>query len=171
MKFGIIPKGPTDQLTERANKLNPDILVMVVDNTTYNDPDLFAVFVFKPYRAKADKFNAMREKEKTKPFAIVDVPLSKPKYEVRNSVRARIVEILKDEPAYGYQIYKKYKATYGNISIRLIYYHLTRGKKDGLFEIAEIKESEGDFSWGMSTRHKYYRLTASFLENSRKPTN
>lgn len=158
MKFGLILKGPVDRLREKARKINPNTPVVVVDDTTYNDKALFAVFVFKPFRNQADHFNTLREKEGLKPFAIVDMPLHK-EQEV-HSIRARIVDILKEGPAYGYEIFKKYRSRHGNISMRLIYYHLKRGESEGLFEIGEIREMTGDFSWGVSSRRKYYQLKA-----------
>ncbi|MBR9681015.1 MAG: hypothetical protein GOU98_04305 [Candidatus Altiarchaeota archaeon] len=158
MKFGIILKGPADKLTERAKKLNPATPIVIVDESTFNDPQLFAVFVFKKYRSIADKYNEKREKQNLKPFAIVDIPLgTKPTVSI-NSVRGRIAEILKDGPAYGYEIFKKYKLKYGNVSMRLIYYHINRGEKDHLFEIDKLEESDGNFSWGAKTVRKYYRL-------------
>jgi hypothetical protein len=162
MKFGIILKGPADKLTERAKKLNPDAPVVVVDNSTYKDEDLFAVFVFKKYRDLADKFNDKRQKENIRPFAIVDVPLGKREVNLKaNSVRGRIYEILKEGPSYGYEIYKTYKERYGNISMRLIYYHINKGEKDNLFELAKIEKSDGDFTWGGTSVRKYYKLKSS----------
>jgi hypothetical protein len=158
VKFGVIPRGPTDRLIKRAKKLNPKASIVVVDDNTYNDPEIFAVFSFKPYRSKADYFNGLREKEGLRPFAVVDVPLTGTVQPVGSSVRLRIAEILKEAPAYGYEIYKKYRAKHGNISLRLIYYHLRKGEKDGLFQIKEVKTTKGDFSWGTSTKRKYYKL-------------
>ncbi|TRO62008.1 hypothetical protein E2P64_00555 [Candidatus Bathyarchaeota archaeon] len=157
MKFGIISEGPADRLIKRAKKLNPKASIVVVDETTYKD-DIFAVFVFKPFRDRADYFNGLREKAKVQPFTIVDVPLSGMARQVRSSVRSRIVEILREGSAYGYEIFKKYKARYGDISIRLVYYHLSKGEKDGLFEVKDIKNTKGNFSWGASTKRKYYKL-------------
>ena len=157
MKFGIISEGPADRLIKRAKKLNPKASIVVIDDNTYKD-DIFAVFVFKPFRDKADYFNSLREKEKLHPLSIVDVPLAGMAKQVRSSIRSRIVEVLKEGPAYGYEIYKKYKSRYGGVSLRLIYYHLMKGEKDGLFEVKDVKSSKGDFSWGPSTRRKYYKL-------------
>jgi hypothetical protein len=157
VKFGIISEGPADRLIKRAKKLNPKASIVVVDDNTYKE-DIFAVFVFKPFRDRADYFNGLREKAKLPPFSIVDVPLSGAAGQVRNSVRSRIVELLKDGPAYGYEIYKKYRSRYGDISLRLVYYHLAKGEKDGLFEVKDVKSSKGNFSWGPSTRRKYYKL-------------
>jgi hypothetical protein len=151
VKFGIISEGPADRLIKRAKKLNPNTPVVVVDDSTYKDPEIFAVFVFKPHRAVADRYNELREKAGAR-------PLGKGQPEIRSSVRARIAGILRDGPAYGYEIYKEYRAHYGEISLRLVYYHLKQGAERGLFEVADVKESEGDFSWGPSTRRKYYKL-------------
>ncbi len=157
MKLGIIPEGPADRLIARAKKLNPTAPIVVVDSNTFKDPDIFAVLVFQPFRDRVDHFNSLREKLKLHPFVVVDVPLSS-FGSVRNSMRARIIEILKEGPAYGYEVFKKYQQRHGKVSLRLIYYHLTKGAKDGIFEVADVKEARGDFSWGPSTKRKYYRL-------------
>lgn len=161
MKLGIISNGPADQLVEKAKELNPKASVVVVDETTYRDPELAAVFVFEPYRSRAEEFNDQRREAGVDPFSIVDVPLSRSGRRAKHSVRQRIVEILKEGPAYGYEIYKKYRARHGDVSLRLIYYHLNRGLDEGLFKVADVKEKEGDFSWGPSTRRKYYELKFS----------
>ena len=158
MKFGLILNGPVEDLKFRANKLNPEVPIIIVDENTYDDVELFVVFVFEPFRKKADNFNELRLKKKISPFAIMEFPLHKIRPIVKNSVRSRIVEILKEGTAYGYQIFKKYRARYGEISLRLIYYHLKKGEKDGLFEMTEFEEATGDFSWGGTTKHKYYKL-------------
>ncbi len=158
MKFGLILNGPVEDLKFRANKLNPNVPLIIIDENTYDDVDLFVVFVFEPFRKKAEHFNELRLQKKISPFAIMEFPLHKVRPIVKNSVRSRIVEILKDGKAYGYQIFKKYKERYGKISIRLIYYHLQKGEKDGLFEKVEIEEKSGNFSWGGTVKHKYYKL-------------
>jgi len=163
MKFGIVPKGPADKLTKKAKALNPSTPILIVDKSTCFDSELFAVFVFTKYRTDADAFNSKREKAGLRPFAIVDVPFGEKEIKVlpADSVRGRIVQILKEGPAYGYEIYKKYKKRYGNISMRLIYYHISRGQKDNLFEIDTVKQSEGNFSWGGKATRKYYKLKSS----------
>ena len=159
MKFGLILKGPVDKLKARAGKLNPGAPLIVVDENTFSDKDLSAVFVFKPFRDTADHFNQLREKEGLQPFFVIDVPLqSVSSKDVRSSIRSRLIEILKEGPAYGYLIYKKYRTRHGNISLRLVYYHLNKGEKDGLFEVVDVEQASGDFSWGDSTKRKYYKL-------------
>jgi len=158
MKFGIILNGPVEDLKFRAKKMNPEVPVIIIDENTYDDAEIFAVFVFEPFRSKANNFNKLRVKKGLSPFAIMEFPLNKINLVVKNSVRSKIADILKEGPAYGYQIYKKYKARHGAISIRLIYYHLKKGEKDGLFEVTDFEEVVGDFSWGTSSKHKYYKL-------------
>lgn len=159
MKFGIILKGPVDKLKARADKLNPEAPIIVVDENSFMDKELSAVFVFRPFRDTADHFNSLRAKKKLQPFFVVDVPLQavSPK-DVRNSVRSRIVEILKESPAYGYSVYKKYRSRFGSVSLRLIYYHLRKGEEDGLFEVVDVEKASGEFSWGESSKRKYYKL-------------
>lgn len=60
--------------------------------------------------------------------------------------------------AYGYQIYKAYKDLYDPITLRVIYYHLKKGKALAEFEIAGVKKIEGDYSWGPEAERIFYKL-------------
>ena len=165
MKFAIYPRGPIDALMNKAKQISPSTPILILDDTTYLDEDLMLVFVFKQYRPQVESFNTRRTKSELPRFSIIEVPLEKEEKRPivsKNSIRKRIAEILKDGPAYGYEIYKKYRESFGSVSLRLIYYHISRGVKEGLFEVADIQEKKGDFSWGKSAQHIYYKLKAPY---------
>jgi len=62
--------------------------------------------------------------------------------------------------AYGYQIYKVYKDLFPAVTLRLIYYHLRKGTELGEFEVAEVKKTKGEYSWGPEAEKIYYKLGA-----------
>ncbi len=163
MKFAIFPHGPVDRLMEKARQLNPRVPVLILDESSFSDPELLVVFAFRAHHKQVEAFNIRRVALGLPKFSIVDVPVEemprKPRV-VRSSIRARLAELLSEGPAYGYELYKKYREKYGAISLRLVYYHLERGVKEGLFEVADVRKSKGSFSWGESSRHIYYRLKA-----------
>jgi hypothetical protein len=161
MKFGLILQGPVEVLTERARKINSSVPIIVVDENTYKDPELFAVFAFRSFRRIADDFNTRRISQNLAPFSVMDFPLPQVAQSSRTSVRQRISEILREGPAYGYEIFKKYCARHGKISMRLIYYHLAKGEKSGMFEASGLKQEKGEFSWGEASQRKYYKLKFS----------
>lgn len=74
-------------------------------------------------------------------------------------IRQNMVEILyfMDE-AYGYQIYKAYKDLFDPITLRVIYYHLKKGKSLGEFEVSGVKKTEGNYSWGPEAERIFYKL-------------
>ncbi|MFH0961336.1 MAG: hypothetical protein V1820_01485 [archaeon] len=78
----------------------------------------------------------------------------------RSKIRDNIVEIFIGEttPLYGYQINKKYVTRYGRLSLRLTYYHLSKGVSEGIFKITEKRKSSGGFSWGGLSERIYYEL-------------
>ena len=60
--------------------------------------------------------------------------------------------------AYGYQIYKAYKDLYEPITLRVIYYHLRKGKDLGELETAGVKKTQGSYSWGPEAERIFYKL-------------
>lgn len=80
-----------------------------------------------------------------------------------SKIRDNIVEIFleENEPLYGYQINKKYTRKYGRLSLRLTYYHLSKGVSEGVFKLVERKKHEGGFSWGGVSERSYYELAKS----------
>lgn len=74
-------------------------------------------------------------------------------------IRQNMVEILHViGEAYGYQIYKAYKDLFDPITLRVIYYHLKKGKALGEFEVAGIKKTQGSYSWGLEAERIFYKL-------------
>lgn len=77
-------------------------------------------------------------------------------------IRQNLVEILYFMgEAYGYQLYKAYKDIYPPATLRVIYYHLTKGSALKEFEIAGVKKTEGKYSWGPEAERIFYKLGPS----------
>ncbi len=73
-------------------------------------------------------------------------------------IRDRLVEILFFlKKSHGYELAKIYNAIFPKVSQRVIYYHLTRGVKDQIFEAID-EDVKGNYSWGNSARVVYYML-------------
>lgn len=76
-----------------------------------------------------------------------------------SKVRQNVVEILHFlGTGYGYQIYKAYKELFPAVTLRVIYYHLRKGQQIGEFEVAEVKRTKGEYSWGGEAEKIYYKL-------------
>ena len=60
--------------------------------------------------------------------------------------------------AYGYELHKWYIQLFAQCTREVIYYHLRIGVKLGEFEVKEVKQEKGDFSWGRSVEKTYYAL-------------
>ncbi len=74
-------------------------------------------------------------------------------------IRQNIIELLHFMgEAYGYQIYKEYKELFPAVTLRVIYYHLNKGKALGEFESAGIKKTTGSYSWGPEAERIFYKL-------------
>ena len=77
----------------------------------------------------------------------------------RSQIRQNIVEILAVmKQGYGYEIYKAYKAIFGDATQRSIYYHLNKGVKLEEFKVERISQEQGNFSWGTTVQKIYYAL-------------
>jgi len=60
---------------------------------------------------------------------------------VRSVIRQNVVEILFHlGKAYGYDIYKIYKAVFPKVTLRSIYYHLKKGVSLGEFKVEKIEQ-------------------------------
>jgi len=78
---------------------------------------------------------------------------------VKSDIRQNIVEILHFVgKAYGYDIYRTYKAVYPKITLRSIYYNLKRGVDLGEFKVEKIEKEKGEYSWGGEAEKIYYSL-------------
>jgi hypothetical protein len=77
-----------------------------------------------------------------------------------SQIRDNIVELLFYlKEAYGYELYKKYKKIYPQqISMRSVYYHLTKGVDLNIFNVKEIQEVSGNYSWGTGTKRVIFTL-------------
>ncbi|MFH1132987.1 MAG: hypothetical protein V1735_00705 [Nanoarchaeota archaeon] len=77
----------------------------------------------------------------------------------KSAVRERIKAILSEvKQAYGYEVFKRYKERYGDVSMRLVYYHLKKGVALGDFKVDKVQVEQGDYSWGKSAEKVYYKL-------------
>jgi len=76
----------------------------------------------------------------------------------KSVIRRNFLTIIRESGgAYGYQIRKEYEKRFGKkLSLRLTYYHLRKGREEGLFKIKEVVKHEGGFSWGTHTERVYY---------------
>lgn len=78
---------------------------------------------------------------------------------VRSDIRQNIVEMLAViGPEYGYKIHRWYNELFPPCTRENIYYNLRKGVKLGEFELAEIKQEKGEYSWGSMVEKKYYKL-------------
>ncbi len=78
---------------------------------------------------------------------------------VKSQIRQHVVEILFFlGKAYGYDVYKVYKAVYPKVTLRSIYYHLHKGVQIGEFKVERIEREKGDYSWGSEAEKIYYTL-------------
>ena len=78
---------------------------------------------------------------------------------VKSQIRQNIIEILHFlGKAYGYDIYKIYKAIFPLVTMRSIYYHLKKGLALEEFKINKIEKEKGNFSWGSEVEKTYYSL-------------
>ena len=78
---------------------------------------------------------------------------------VKSQIRQNIVEIIYFAgKAYGYNIYKTYKAVYPKVTLRSIYYHLRKGVQLGEFKVEKVEKEKGNYSWGGEAEKVYYSL-------------
>ena len=80
----------------------------------------------------------------------------KPNSQIREDI-VDLLHFLKE--AYGYELYKKYCKVYDKkVSMRSIYYHLNKGVELGIFNLKEIRNVSGDFSWGSGAKQVIFEL-------------
>ena len=78
---------------------------------------------------------------------------------VGSGIRQNIVEILYFlEKGYGYDIYRAYRELFTPVTMRSIYYHLRKGLQTNEFEVAEVRQEQGEYSWGAVVTKTYYKL-------------
>lgn len=79
-------------------------------------------------------------------------PLSSP-------IRRNIIEILYYlQQGYGYQISKIYLELFPKVTQRSIYHHLRMGVKTQELIVQEVRQEQGDYSWGSSVEKIIYAL-------------
>jgi hypothetical protein len=80
-------------------------------------------------------------------------------------IRDRLAQLLSEvKRDYGYNIYRLYCRKYPKVSMRVVYYHLSKGVELGLFRMERV-ETEGEYSWGGVAEKVFYSLEA----HSEKP--
>ena len=78
---------------------------------------------------------------------------------VKSEIRQNVIEILNViGTAYGYKIHKYYNELFPACTREVIYYNLRKGVTLGEFELAEVKQEKGEYSWGTVVEKKYYKL-------------
>ncbi|PIN76183.1 hypothetical protein COV18_00615 [Candidatus Woesearchaeota archaeon CG10_big_fil_rev_8_21_14_0_10_37_12] len=78
---------------------------------------------------------------------------------VKSEIRQNIIEILNViGKAYGYLIHKYYSELFPACTRENIYYNLRKGVQLEEFELVEVKEEAGEYSWGSVVEKKYYVL-------------
>lgn len=60
--------------------------------------------------------------------------------------------------ATSYDLHKHYVVLFGKITQRNIYYHMRKGEASGIFEVDNIVDEKGDYSWGGVASKVYYKL-------------
>ncbi|MCA9477792.1 MAG: hypothetical protein KC535_01460 [Nanoarchaeota archaeon] len=77
----------------------------------------------------------------------------------RSVVRDRLAEMLFIAGKLtAYDAHKHYQQLFSSATQRNIYYQLRRGVDLGLFNIADVVQEEGEYSWGPTTRKVYFEL-------------
>jgi len=78
---------------------------------------------------------------------------------LKSAIRQNIIEILYYlQEGYGYQINKIYQEIFPKVTSRSVYYHLRKGVQTKEFEVKEVREEKGDFTWGSSVEKVIYIL-------------
>lgn len=78
---------------------------------------------------------------------------------IKSAVRQHLVEMLAVlGKGYGYELHKYYNELFPSVTRENIYYNLRKGVALGVFELAEVKREEGEYSWGSVVEKKFYKL-------------
>jgi hypothetical protein len=78
---------------------------------------------------------------------------------VKSEIRQNVVDILHYmKKGYGYDIYRTYVKVFPRCTLEVIYYHLKKGVSLGEFTIQQVKQEQGNFSWGPMVEKTYYAL-------------
>lgn len=68
----------------------------------------------------------------------------------------------------AYQAHKHYIKLFAATTQRNIYYQLEKGVEQMMFVVDQIKDEEGNYSWGDTARKKYYALAKDEKPNFSK---
>jgi hypothetical protein len=78
---------------------------------------------------------------------------------VKSAIRQNIIEILAViGKSYGYKIHKFYNEIFPPTTRENVYYHLKKGVKLGELAIEEVRQEQGDYSWGRTVEKTYYKV-------------
>ena len=78
---------------------------------------------------------------------------------IGSQIRQNMVEVLFFlGKGTGYDIFKVYKQVYPAVTLRVMYYHLKKGVALKEFKMLEVKQEQGNYSWGKSAEKIYYSL-------------
>ncbi len=78
---------------------------------------------------------------------------------VGSPIRNNLVELLfYHGEGYGYDLYKKYIRIFGKVTLRSIYYHLSKGAELGVFVAKGTEKVQGDYSWGEHVNRAIFSL-------------
>ncbi len=78
---------------------------------------------------------------------------------VKSDIRQNIVNLLAySGPAYGYDIYKHYIELFPRVTLRSIYYHLSKGLDTKEVKVDKVQREKGDYSWGPDAEKTYYTI-------------
>ena len=77
----------------------------------------------------------------------------------KSQIRQNIIELLAVMGrGYGYEIHKIYVQIFPSCTREVVYYHLRKGVKLGEFEVEEVRQEAGEYSWGTTVQKTYYKL-------------
>lgn len=81
---------------------------------------------------------------------------------IQSEIRQNIIDILFiSGKMHGYNIYKHYMALFPKCAQKSVYYNLKKGAALDEFEVEEIKEEQGKYSWGDIAKKVYYKIGKS----------
>ncbi|MFW6230626.1 MAG: hypothetical protein ACOC32_01235 [Nanoarchaeota archaeon] len=91
---------------------------------------------------------------------------------VKSEIRQNVVDLLEySGPAYGYEIFKHYVELFPRVTMRSIYYHLSKGIDTKEIKIHSVRKVKGDYSWGTDAQKTFYTLGPSAQPRGQKRIN
>jgi len=77
----------------------------------------------------------------------------------KSNIRKNIITILYYlGEGYGYEVSKLYNKIFPKVTMRSVYYHLKRGVELKEIKMEEIKQEQGQYSWGSTVEKTYYSI-------------